>query len=64
MTYSELARRIGKPKSARAVANACANNPVALAVPCHRVVRSNGALSGYRCGIERKRTLIEKEASV
>jgi len=62
MTYSELARRIGAPKSARAVASACASNAIALAIPCHRVVRSNGALSGYRWGVERKRLLLNNEA--
>ncbi len=62
MTYSDLARRLDAPTSARAIAGACAANPIALAVPCHRVVRSNGGLAGYRWGIERKRRLIEKEA--
>jgi AraC family transcriptional regulator, regulatory protein of adaptative response / methylated-DNA-[protein]-cysteine methyltransferase len=63
ITYSELARSIGEPHSVRAVAAACAANPIALAVPCHRVVGSNGDLTGYRWGVERKRELIEKEAS-
>jgi AraC family transcriptional regulator, regulatory protein of adaptative response / methylated-DNA-[protein]-cysteine methyltransferase len=62
VTYSGLARRLDAPTSARAIAGACAANPIALAVPCHRVVRSNGDLAGYRWGIERKRRLIEKEA--
>jgi len=62
VTYAALARRIGEPKAARAVASACAANAIALGIPCHRVVRSNGTLSGYRWGIERKRALIEKEA--
>jgi O-6-methylguanine DNA methyltransferase len=61
VTYTELARRIGESKSVRAVASACAANTIALAIPCHRVVRSNGALSGYRWGVERKRALINKE---
>jgi AraC family transcriptional regulator, regulatory protein of adaptative response / methylated-DNA-[protein]-cysteine methyltransferase len=62
VSYAELARRIGLPGGARAVAGACAANPVAVAIPCHRVVRTDGALSGYRWGIERKRTLLEREA--
>jgi len=62
VTYSDLARRIGQPNGARAVAGACASNPIALGVPCHRVVRNDGSLSGYRWGIERKQTLIEREA--
>ncbi|MDL2398206.1 methylated-DNA--[protein]-cysteine S-methyltransferase [Rhizobium mayense] len=62
ITYAALARRIGEPNAARAVAGACAANAIALGIPCHRVVRSNGTLSGYRWGIERKRALIEKEA--
>jgi AraC family transcriptional regulator, regulatory protein of adaptative response / methylated-DNA-[protein]-cysteine methyltransferase len=62
-TYSEIARAIGSPKAARAVANACATNRVALVVPCHRVVRLGGELGGYRWGIERKRRLLEKERS-
>jgi AraC family transcriptional regulator of adaptative response/methylated-DNA-[protein]-cysteine methyltransferase len=62
ITYAALAARIGQPTAVRAVANACAANAIALAIPCHRVVRSNGALSGYRWGIERKRALLESEA--
>jgi O-6-methylguanine DNA methyltransferase len=62
ISYTELARRIGDAKLARAVASACAANPLALAVPCHRVVRSDGSLSGYRWGADRKRALIDKEA--
>ncbi|MGH8254493.1 MAG: bifunctional DNA-binding transcriptional regulator/O6-methylguanine-DNA methyltransferase Ada [Steroidobacteraceae bacterium] len=61
-SYTEIARRIGAPRSARAVAQACAANSLAVAVPCHRVVRNDGALSGYRWGIERKRALLEREA--
>jgi AraC family transcriptional regulator of adaptative response/methylated-DNA-[protein]-cysteine methyltransferase len=60
-TYTEIARRIGAPKALRAVAGACAANVLALAIPCHRVVRSNGSLSGYRWGLERKRLLIARE---
>ena len=61
-SYSEIATRIGAPKSARAVARACAANVLAVAIPCHRVVRSDGALSGYRWGVERKRVLLEQES--
>ena len=60
-TYSEVATRIGKPKSSRAVATACAANPLAVIVPCHRVVRASGELSGYRWGVERKRALLTDE---
>ncbi len=60
-SYSQLARELGQPSATRAVARACATNSVALAVPCHRVVASSGALSGYRWGIERKRALLEAE---
>lgn len=63
VSYSELARQIGPSTSPRAVAAACAANPLALAVPCHRVVSNNGALTGFRWGIDRKRALIEKEAA-
>jgi AraC family transcriptional regulator of adaptative response/methylated-DNA-[protein]-cysteine methyltransferase len=62
VSYSEIARKIGTPKAVRAVAGACAANTIALAIPCHRVMRNNGSVSGYAWGIERKRTLIEREA--
>jgi AraC family transcriptional regulator of adaptative response/methylated-DNA-[protein]-cysteine methyltransferase len=61
-SYSEIAERIGAPKSVRAVAQACGANRLAVAIPCHRVVRNDGALSGYRWGVERKRALLEREA--
>ncbi len=61
-SYTALARRIGEPKGARAVAAAFAANAIALAIPCHRVVRANGALSGYRWGVALKQTLLEREA--
>jgi AraC family transcriptional regulator, regulatory protein of adaptative response / methylated-DNA-[protein]-cysteine methyltransferase len=61
VTYAALAQRIGMPNAARAVASACAANAIALGIPCHRVVRSDGTLSGYRWGVERKRALIERE---
>ena len=61
-TYAEIAAAIGAPKSMRAVAGACAANAIAVAIPCHRVVRNDGALSGYRWGVERKRALIDREA--
>jgi AraC family transcriptional regulator of adaptative response/methylated-DNA-[protein]-cysteine methyltransferase len=60
-SYAQVAEAIGNPKAVRAVATACASNPVALAIPCHRVVRSNGELSGYRWGIEKKQKLLEQE---
>src|ERR1700730_11960938 len=61
--YAEIARRIGSPKAARAVAAACAANRLAIAIPCHRVVRHDGSLSGYGWGVERKRSLLDREAS-
>ncbi|RBL79995.1 AraC family transcriptional regulator [Streptomyces cavourensis] len=61
-TYTDIAERIGAPRAVRAVARACATNNIALAIPCHRVVRTDGSLAGYRWGIERKRELIEREA--
>jgi AraC family transcriptional regulator of adaptative response/methylated-DNA-[protein]-cysteine methyltransferase len=60
-SYTDIARRIGSPKSVRAVAQACGANVLAVAIPCHRVVRNDGALSGYRWGVERKRALLERE---
>lgn len=61
-TYAEIAERIGQPQAVRAVAQACASNALAVAIPCHRVVRRDGQLSGYRWGVERKRALLEREA--
>jgi AraC family transcriptional regulator, regulatory protein of adaptative response / methylated-DNA-[protein]-cysteine methyltransferase len=61
-SYSDVAARIGAPKAVRAVAQACAANSLAVAIPCHRVVRRDGSLSGYRWGEERKRTLLAREA--
>lgn len=61
VSYAEMARRIGSPAAVRAVAGACAANPLAIAIPCHRVVRTDGDLSGYRWGIERKRALLDRE---
>jgi AraC family transcriptional regulator of adaptative response/methylated-DNA-[protein]-cysteine methyltransferase len=60
-SYTDIAKRIGLPKSVRAVAQACGANAIAVAIPCHRVVRSDGSLSGYRWGVERKRALLDKE---
>lgn len=62
LSYTELARRLGAPKSARAVASACAANAIAVAIPCHRIVRGDGGLSGYRWGIDRKAELLRREA--
>jgi AraC family transcriptional regulator, regulatory protein of adaptative response / methylated-DNA-[protein]-cysteine methyltransferase len=60
-SYAEVAREVGKPRAARAVARACATNPVALLIPCHRVVRGDGSLGGYHWGIKRKETLLKLE---
>jgi AraC family transcriptional regulator of adaptative response/methylated-DNA-[protein]-cysteine methyltransferase len=62
LSYTDLSQRIGAPSSARAVARACGANPLAVAVPCHRVVARDGALAGYRWGLERKRELLDREA--
>lgn len=61
-SYTEVAKRIGQPRATRAVARACAANPVALVIPCHRVVREDGELGGYQWGVERKRSLLTKES--
>ncbi|OPB29246.1 methylated-DNA--[protein]-cysteine S-methyltransferase [Bartonella sp. WD12.1] len=61
ISYKELAQHIGMPKAVRAVANACAHNKLALAIPCHRVIYTNGAIAGYRWGIQRKQTLLHRE---
>jgi AraC family transcriptional regulator of adaptative response/methylated-DNA-[protein]-cysteine methyltransferase len=62
-TYSDIARTLGRPSATRAVARACATNPVSIMIPCHRVVRGDGSLAGYRWGIERKKALLERERS-
>ncbi|MFO1144772.1 MAG: bifunctional DNA-binding transcriptional regulator/O6-methylguanine-DNA methyltransferase Ada [Amaricoccus sp.] len=64
VSYSEIARRIGSPSATRAVAGACAANNLAVAIPCHRVVRNDGGLSGYACGVDRKRRLLDREAAL
>lgn len=63
-TYQQVAASLGRPTATRAVARACATNPVALLIPCHRVVRTDGSMGGYRWGIERKKKLLSKERSV
>jgi AraC family transcriptional regulator of adaptative response/methylated-DNA-[protein]-cysteine methyltransferase len=60
-TYSDISRALGRPSATRAVARACATNPVSIVIPCHRVVRGDGSLAGYRWGIERKQALLERE---
>jgi len=60
-TYTQIARQMGKPKAVRAVARACATNPVSIVVPCHRVIRADGSLAGYRWGLERKQKLLARE---
>jgi len=62
-TYGAVAKAIGKPTAVRAVARACATNPASLVIPCHRVIREDGALGGYRWGLERKKRLLEMEAA-
>src|SRR5262249_34638831 len=62
-SYAEIAARIGTPSAVRAVAGACASNPLAVAIPCHRVIKRDGAVSGYRWGVERKRALLAREAA-
>ena len=61
ITYSDLASRVGRPTATRAVASACGANTIAVLIPCHRVVRSNGELGGYRWGLDRKRILLDRE---
>jgi AraC family transcriptional regulator, regulatory protein of adaptative response / methylated-DNA-[protein]-cysteine methyltransferase len=63
-SYAQVAKAIGQPRASRAVARACATNPVAVAIPCHRVVREDGSISGYRWGVERKKALLEMERSL
>jgi AraC family transcriptional regulator of adaptative response/methylated-DNA-[protein]-cysteine methyltransferase len=61
VSYSDIAQKIGKPKAVRAVAHACATNSIAVVIPCHRVVRTDGSLGGYRWGLERKSVLLARE---
>lgn len=62
-SYGEIAKRIGRPKEAKEVAEACAVNPIAVAIPCHRIVKADGSISGYRWGVKRKRALLAREAA-
>jgi AraC family transcriptional regulator of adaptative response/methylated-DNA-[protein]-cysteine methyltransferase len=62
-SYSEIAHELGNPKGARAVARACAENPAAVVIPCHRVIEKSGALGGYGGGVSRKRALLEREGA-
>ena len=64
VSYRELAKRMGRPTSVRAVATACGANRIAVLIPCHRVLRSDGGLGGYRWGVERKRRLLERESAL
>lgn len=64
VSYGELARRVGCPRAVRAVAQACGANPIAVLIPCHRVIAASGALTGYRWGVERKRALLAREGVV
>jgi AraC family transcriptional regulator of adaptative response/methylated-DNA-[protein]-cysteine methyltransferase len=61
-TYTQVARAIGRPRAIRAVARACATNPVSIIVPCHRVIREDGSLAGYRWGLKRKAALLASES--
>lgn len=63
VSYTDIAQRIGRPKAVRAVAQACGANPIAVLIPCHRVVRCDGGLGGYRWGLERKRELLRREGA-
>jgi O-6-methylguanine DNA methyltransferase len=63
-SYADIAAKIGHPKAARAVAQACASNKIAVAIPCHRAVRRDGGLGGYRWGMERKRAVLDREAGL
>ncbi len=64
ITYGELARRVGNPKSVRAVAQACGANPILMLVPCHRVIGADGSLTGFAAGVERKRALLDLEGAI
>jgi AraC family transcriptional regulator of adaptative response/methylated-DNA-[protein]-cysteine methyltransferase len=64
VSYAKVAKQIGAPKAVRAVAQACGANPLAVAIPCHRVVRTDGGLSGYRWGVARKRALLMREGAI